>query len=386
MWLSIGFLAAAGLGVVVLTLQRLAMELALRRPRRAPLSEPGFSVLKPLCGLDDELEQNLEAYAALGYREYEVLLGVRDRSDPAYPVAKRLARRFPERFRVVLQVSSPGLNPKVNQLATLERAARFELVVVSDSNTRPPQGWLSELAQLFEDPEVACVSNPVTGSGHRSLGAMLDNLHLASSVGAGQLAAKVSADRNLVVGKSMALRKSALRALGGFRAYANALAEDYVMGRDVVERLGMKVAIAQLPVQNVAVQRSVASFFRRYLRWGVVHRTAVTLPTSLAQGLLNPVPLAAIAVLLAPSERSAWALAAVFSCKCLVDWSTARRLGCRGFGVWLLPVVALKDALLFITWANGLVSRTVEWRGNRLRVGAGSQLMGPTRVLTRGLA
>ena len=341
---------------------------------------PGISILKPLCGADDELETNLLAFSALAYPEYEVLLGVRDRRDAAWPLATKMAERWPSRFRVVLQQGTPGQNPKVNQLVTLERVARHELLFVSDSNTRPSPGQLDELAALFEDAEVACVSFPVSGTGHRSFGALLDNLHLASSVGPGQLAAKALADMDLVVGKAMALRRGALARLGGFVAYANVLAEDYAIGCEVTSRLGQRVAIGRLPVLNVACERTVRSFFQRYLRWGVVHRTAVSLPTSLVQALLNPWPLSMLAVAAAPSWLTGAGALATLGAKTLLDLSSARRLGCTPLGLAAVPAVPVKDALLFVAWVNGLFSRTVEWRGHRLRVGPGSRLEEPATI------
>jgi ceramide glucosyltransferase len=367
---------AAVVGLLVLLVQRVVLARALAHPPRTPTRRPGISILKPLCGADDGLEENLERFAALDYPRYEVLLGVRDARDAAFPVATRLAAKWPQRVRVVLQRDEPGLNPKVNQLSTLERAAQagHELLLVSDSNTRPPSGYLSELAALFEDPRVACVSNPVSGTGHQSFGALLDNLHLASAIGPGQLASKALVDQDLVVGKSMALRRSVLTALGGFAAYANVLAEDYVIGRDV-RRAGHRVAIARRPVLNVAIQRTVGSFFHRYVRWGVVHRTAVSLPTSLSQALLNPWPLTLLAVVAAPTLPTLTASLTVFCVKAAVDLSAARAMGCGPLGLEAVAAVAVKDLLLFVTWAHGLFSRTVEWRGTRLRVGPGSRLI-----------
>lgn len=81
-------------------------------------------MLKPLCGLDDDLHRNLRSFARLRYPAYEVLLGVKDARDPALLVALEAARRWPRVFRVVLQRGAPGLNRKVNQLITLSAAAR----------------------------------------------------------------------------------------------------------------------------------------------------------------------------------------------------------------------------------------------------------------------
>jgi ceramide glucosyltransferase len=370
----------SGAGFLALLLQRAALGVALRRARRMPSRRPGISILKPLCGVDEALEENLLSFSALEYPRYEVLLGVKDEADAAYPVACRVASRAPERFRVVLQQGTPGLNPKVNQLVTLARQARYDVLLVSDSNARLVSGALNELAAAFEDPRVVCASNPVSGVGHESFGALLDNLHLASSVGAGQLAAKLVAGKDLVVGKSMALRRDALDALGGFGAYADVLAEDYVIGKDVTNKLGKKVAILTSPVLNVAVRRTVASFFQRYVRWSVIHRTAVTLPTYLSQALLNPWPLLVCAAVLDPSSVTLAAGALGLGLKAALDVSAARALRCGSLGARAVAAVAVKDLLLFVAWCNGLVSRSVRWRGNRLRVTSGSRLVRPVGI------
>ncbi|MEW6433278.1 MAG: glycosyltransferase [Myxococcota bacterium] len=380
-WLTLTLLTLAAVGFVALTLQRVGLAAAVRGPVRPPTRRPGISILKPLCGVDDALEENLASFAVLDYPRCEVLLGVKDTRDPAYTVACRAAARAPRRFRVVLQQGEAGLNPKVNQLVTLARAARHDLLLVSDSNSRLAPGALQELAALFEDPRVACVSNPVSGAGHESFGALLDNLHLASGIGAGQLAAKAVAGKDLVVGKSMALSREALDALGGFAAYADVLAEDYVIGQDITRKLGRTVAIARTPVLNVAVRRSVSSFFQRYVRWSVIHRTAITLPTYLSQALLNPWPLLVLVAVLKPGAGTAGLAAAGLLLKAAIDVSAARALGCGPLGVKALGAVAVKDLLLFIAWCNGLVSRTVTWRGTRLRVTHGSRLVRPGAAL-----
>ena len=372
--LSAILITCAAVGLGALAAQRLALSHHLGSPPVAPLRRPGISILKPLCGLEDRLEENLEHFASLRYPEYELLLGVDGTSDPAWALAERVAARHPGRVRAVLQHGAPGLNPKVNQLVTLEAHARHELLLISDSNTIAPEGYLDELAALFEDGQVACVTNPVSGTGHRTLGALLDNLHLAASVGLGQVAAKVLAKRNLVVGKSMALRRPVLQALGGFHAFRDFLAEDYAIGRAISPSLG-RVAVARLPVLNVAVERSVGSFWGRYARWSVIHRTAVTPLTYLAQALLNPWPLSLLAAAVSPSMRRALASVGVLVAKALLDVSAARALGIGRSGLVALLVVPLKDVILFAAWTRGLAVRTVVWRGKRLRVEAGSRLV-----------
>jgi ceramide glucosyltransferase len=289
--------------------------------------------------------------------------------------------RWPERFRLALQHGAPGLNPKVNQLITLADAARHDLLVISDSNVRVDPRYLWEVAHAFSDPQVGCLTHPVVGVGERRLGSLLDNLHLTSSVAPGMLAAKELAGRDLVVGKSMALRREDLEQLGGFFSVKDVLAEDYVVGAWISRRLGKRVVVAASPVFNVSQDKSVGAFFRRYMRWSVIHRTAVAPHTSLAQALLNPAPLALLALLLSPLPRAAAACAGVTALKLALDLLLFHVLRAERLQPAQLPRLLaaglLKDALLAVTWTRALVCRSVQWRGQPLRVLSGSRLVAP---------
>lgn len=374
-------LAASAVGLLALLLQALFVRRHRRGTPRVPTRHPGLSILKPLCGVDDDLEANLAQFAQLPYPHYEVLLGVKDTRDPAFAVAKAAEAKWPQVVRVVLQVGEPGLNPKVNQLVTLSAEARHDLWVVSDSNTRVGPGYLEEIAAAFEDRTVGCVTHPVAGVGERTFGSLLDNLYLSSSAAAGMIAAKRAADRDIVVGKSMALRREDVEALGGFFSVKDVLAEDYVIGQWVTRKLGKRVVVAHAPVFNVSLRKSVDAFFQRYLRWSVIHRTAVSPGTYVAQALLNPVPLALLGALLHPTALTGLATLAVALGKVWVDVAVFRALRPQPVGLRAAPAVLVKDALLFAAWWHGAFRRTVDWRGTRLRVVAGTRLV-PMRART----
>jgi ceramide glucosyltransferase len=376
--LSSVLLALAGAALLVHALQHAALRLHLApRRRRAAGPDapcPGVSILKPLCGVDDRLEENLERFAFLDYREYEVVLGVRDTGDAAWPVALRAVRRWPHRFRAVVQAGEPGLNPKVNQLVGLARAARHDLLVISDSNVRVPAGYLSEIADALSDPAVGLVTHPVAGEGEERLGSLLDHLHLAGGVSPGMVASKRLAGQDIVVGKSMAMRRSDVDALGGFEAVKDVLAEDFVLGRWVGARLGKRVHLARTPVVNVSERRTVRDFYARYARWSVMQRKAVGTPVYLSQLLLNPVALGLAAALATGTSAAALGFLLLCAAKAAIDGSSARLLRPGGFGAADLLLVPAKDLLLAAAWLHGLVRDDVTWRGNRLRVLRGTRL------------
>jgi len=399
--IACGLLVLAGCGVGLIALQVWVLHRHMRAPRaksrvsaaslaagwgpsgsadgagraRALPGNQGISILKPLCGLDDDLMANLETFARLDSERYEVLLGVRDASDAAYPVALRAARRWPERMRVVLQRGEPGLNPKVNQLITLAARARHDLLVVSDSNVRVERDYLHEIAELLAHPDVGLVTHPIAGSGERTLGALLDNAYMCSVAAPGMVAAAAIARRALVIGKSMAMRRADLEALGGFAAVKDVLAEDHVMGQLVEQQLGKRVAVAHRPIINQVCTRSLRAFCERYVRWGTIQRRSIGLGQYVALLVLNPLPLSVAALALSPRSSTLLWVLACFACKLELERSARRSLGLQA--PWLVGALALvcKDGLLLATWVGGLLRNVVVWRGNRLAVLEGTVLV-----------
>jgi ceramide glucosyltransferase len=373
--LPLALFLLAIVGLILIATQHFALRVHLRECPPKPSRYPGISILKPLCGLDDQLFTNLTTFASLDYPEYEVLLGVKSCDDLAYPIACRAQARWPNRYRVVVQRGAPGFNPKVNQLITLAAAATYDILVVSDSNIRVAENYLSEIAAHLEDPNVGLVTHPLSGPLEGGLGARMDNLHLNSSIGPGVVAAKRITGKDFVVAKSMAMRRRELVALGGFEAVKDVLAEDYVTGYRVATLLQKSVVIASTPVINVSSCRSVVEFISRYARWSVMQRKMMGTPIYCAELLLNPLLFVLGGLLTAQSKP---ALAAWIACclvKAVLDGGSARQLLKNGFvwrSLWVIPI---KDLLVAAAWVCGLVSDKVNWRGNRLRVLKGTTLV-----------
>jgi len=362
-------------GVALLAIQHLALRRHLREPAPQPHRCPGISILKPLCGVDDELFANLSAFSNLDYPSYEVVLGVKNAEDPAYLLACRVRDTWPHRYRLVLQRGAPGFNPKVNQLITLAAAARHEILVVSDSNVRVAANYLAEIAAHLEDADVGLVTHPIAGAGERDLGARMDNLYLSSSIGPGVVAAQRVSGKNFVVAKSMAMRREDLRSLGGFEAVKDVLAEDYVTGDRVGKLLRKRVAIARTPIVNVSASRTILDFVRRYARWSVMQRKAMGTPVYCAELMLNPLLFAWVGLLLAQSASALALWGACCIAKATLDVESARQLLGGRFSWRSFWVVPIKDLLVAASWFCGLVSDKVNWRGNRLRVLKGTTLV-----------
>jgi ceramide glucosyltransferase len=344
---------------------------------------PRVSVLKPLCGLDDGLEENLASFARLEEITYEVILSVADARDPALTVAKRVLRRFPASpFRIVVGGGTgiPLANPKVERLVAASREARGAILYVSDSNVRVGTRDVARIVGAFDDPEVGCVSSLFTGAASRSFGAAVESLHLLTFVLPGAVLAGFGGVP-CVVGKSMALSRKALDAIGGFHAFVDVLAEDQAIGC-AVRDAGLKIVLSPVVVRNVTTNRPLGRALDRQVRWGKI-RFAFSKLTYTGELLLNPFPIAllacAAAALLAPRALPPAALLAgsllLLRFAQAIALARAARADLPARQLLLLPA---KDLLQLATQAVPYLSKEVDWQGHRARLGPGTLLL-PSR-------
>jgi ceramide glucosyltransferase len=357
------------LSIAAVWRQRRRLDLQASRESRQPVT-----VLKPLCGADDDLERNLETFFVQTHPHYELVFGVEGAADPAIAVVRRLRARFPQvRARLVVHSGGRGLNPKVNNLQQMmgQDNDTFDLVVISDSNVAVPPGWLAELHDTFvSDPRHGLVMNLFVGRGEETVGATLENLHLAGPV-AGSLA---FCDRWLgrtdAVGKSMMFSRKTFAALGGLDSVSTVLAEDFVMGR-MFASVGLKVVLAKTLVTNVTRTASTTRFLARQLRWNLIR--------SRMMGWLYPFePLASplLPALLSPLAGELMPLFFLSGLTLTLLRDASQWLMLRGSHGLLsaLPLGPLKEVAITAIWAIAPFMRKVAWRGRVYRVGAGTRL------------
>lgn len=374
------FATLAALGLIGYLFQSIAIwsytvqTKASDKPQALPGFLPPVSILKPLKGLDDNLFDNLDSFCTLDYPEYEIIFSLQDFNDQAYKVALKVKERHPLKdITIIVERCNTGLNPKVNNLIPAYKSSKYPYILISDSNVLVGRDYLKESVQHMEDPAVGLVSNMIKGVGGRSVGSIIENLHMNSFI----LGSVCFLDKFLkmpcVIGKSMLMRKSDLEAIGGFKAVKDVLAEDYVIGARM-HRWGKKVVLSNYVIENVNEYWGLKKFINRHTRWGKL-RWKIGGPGYLSELIGNPVFMSCIPVLLWEASVITMSFALLVSLiKVLGDYYLGRRIGSRGLAPIHYFLSPVKDLLIGIIWFVPLLSNSVVWRGNRYIIGKDSAL------------
>jgi ceramide glucosyltransferase len=336
---------------------------------------PPASILKPVRGVDRDAYENFASFCRLDYPEYELIFAAADPDDPVIPIIERLQRDFPERaIRIVIARESFGENKKVNNLAAAARAAKYDLLVMADTDVCVERDYLREVAAPFTDPRVGAVTAFYRCTGGGTLAADLDMLGMcADSVPDALVARKLEGKMQFAFGWTMATTKKVLAEIGGWEAMANHHSDDFELGNRIAKG-GHRVELMRKPVWMVFPEERAAEFLRHEMRWAIGLRNVR--PTGyLGMIFTHGLPLAVAATIVAASAGW-WGLAASYLVGYLaLRLSVAWTAGVWGLGdagiaakLWLLPV---RDAISAGVWFAGFFSDKIRWRGLEYRVKKG---------------
>ncbi len=339
-----------------------------RRRPPAPVTM-GVTILKPLCGSDDELERNLSSFFRLQHEPLQLVFGAAAPTDPALDVVRRLARSHPDRdVLIVVGADESAASPKVGLLEALLPHARHEIILLSDSNVRVARDEVGRVLPGFADPRVGMVHQPVVGVGERTLPAAIENLHYTEFAGFLSIAATVLSGQHAVNAKGQWVRRAALAEIGDFAGVRDHGADDYVLSRLVLAR-GWRLRLAPVPVRTVQATWSWRQLILRHLRHSSLRRRMVPWAYPL-ELLLNPVPWALALVV---TELS-WLAAPLVGLKMALEVSAARLLRGRPLAWRHVAAIPFKDLLYFAGWFASFPVRTVSWRGKTYAIGQGGRL------------
>ena len=361
--------SVCGIGYYLLALLSARLYLVSKR-RQARADDEAFmppvSILKPLRGADERMYEALRSHCLQDYSEYELIFGVSEPDDQAIGLVERLKQEFPNRsIRLLMCSRQLGTNVKVSNLVQMLPLARHPYVLVNDSDIRVPRDYLRLVMSALKGPQVGmatCLYRGVTGS---SLGSRLESVGISTEFMPGVLTARLlEGGLQFALGSTLAMRREALQAIGGFEPLLDYLADDYELGYRI-SNAGFKVALAEPVVDTFLANYTLAEFFEHQLRWGRSTRNSRELSYF---GLLLTFGFAWSIGAVVFSRGAAWGWG-LFAAALLLRFAVALVLAMRVLGDrqilrdwWLVPI---RELVAVAVWIGSYTGRTITWRGRK---------------------
>ena len=328
-----------------------------------------ISILKPLKGTDPEIYESFRSYCLQDYPEYEIIFGVSDPKDAAIESVKALQREFPDR-RIQLLVSPKilGANVKVSNLAQMMTEARYQHLIVSDSDIRVAPDYLRRVTAPLADSRVGMVTCLYRGVSAATLGSRLEALGISTDFCAGVLAARqLEGGIHFGLGSTLAFRRAELEKIGSFNSILDYLADDYELGKRIAD-LGFSVSLSDVVVETYLPAYSLRDFFAHQLRWARGVRDARAggyFGLAFTFGILW----ALLAVAASGGALWSWGTLAStlflrFVLALVMGWKVLRDPQVFRYA-WMIP---LRDLVAVVVWIVSLGGHTVTWRGDRFKL------------------
>lgn len=332
----------------------------------APTALPPISVLKPLCGQDDRLEENLRSFFTQDYPDYEILFGVHQLADPAVAVVEKVRREFPQGPRVhLVETGEPAVpNAKAHSLGRLVARAQHDILVMSDSDVYVPRNLLRRIAAEFQERTVGVVTCPYRAVPGQGFWSRLEAIGMNTEFLAGVLVAWLVGEMDFALGPTLAARRGAIEAMGGFAELGNYLAEDFVIGNRA-PRLGYGAVLSSCVIEHRIGSQTFMGSLRHRLRWA--RSTRRSRPAGYwGEIFTNPLPLALLLLLVVPQLWPVVALTVLF--RALAAWSTAGWVLHDPLTRWRWWLIPIQDLISFFVWVAGFFGDTIDWRGRRYKL------------------
>jgi ceramide glucosyltransferase len=310
-----------------------------------------------------ETYDNLANTCRLDYPKLQIVFGVAAADDPAIAIVKRLQRDFPEvDVELVVSAERIGSNAKVSNLSNMLQRAKHDVLVIADGDIRAPREYLRAIVPYLEDPRNGMVTCLYRGVATRTLANRIEALFINTDFGPMVTVARQVERMTYAFGATICVKRETFDRLGGFRAIADHLADDYQLGNMAVEA-GYQVVLAPVVTETVLDLDSLTEVAAHQLRWARTYR--ICRPGGYLASIVTHSTLWATLYLLASGlTPAAWQVfAAALSIRLLAAGCIARFvLGVRSVwrDLWLIPA---KDLFISSIWVAAFLGQTVRWGG-----------------------
>lgn len=332
-----------------------------------PEFHPPVTILKPLCGIDQGTYTNLASFCQQNYPQYQIIFSVRSSTDPSIEVIEKLIQQFPEiDINLLVKDQIIGANLKISNLANAVTIAKYDILVIADSDIRVGSEYLKTVIQPLQDQKVGVVTC-LYRSTAQGIATILEAICTATDFQVGILVSKQLEGIKFALGSTIVIRKTTLTKIGGFAAVADYLADDYQLGY-LPTQIGEKVVLSNYIVEHGLGHSSLLDSINRQIRWARCIR--VSRPWGYG-GLIFTFGTISSLLLLITNSGSifSWLVFSItFSMRLIMAWLIGVKLlndSVTKKYFWLIPIA---DIVRFIIWCCGFFGNTIKWRGTKFKL------------------
>jgi ceramide glucosyltransferase len=335
-----------------------------RRVHPAAGAPESASVLKPLHGAEPGLYRNLRSFCLQTHPNYQLVFGVRDPDDPAIAVVERLRQEFPQHaIALVVDPHVHGANFKVSNLMNMLPHARHDLLVLADADIHVDPDYLTQVTAPLADPGVGIVTCLYYGIPGASFWSRLGRLFIDDWFAPSVRLSHAFGSTRFAFGSTIALRRDALRTIGGLAVLRDTLADDFWLG-ELTRRAGLRTVLSDVVVGTDVSESNLKDLWSHELRW--LRTIRAIAPAGFAMTFVCfTSPLLLLGLLLAPGPISATLALLGGAARVLLHF-LQRRISDQAFAWHEVLLIPLRDALLLMEWAAALAGWQVRWRGQVL--------------------
>lgn len=383
-----------GISLAIMIAVVVEHEKILRVVRRQPLPPaldhyPSVTIIRPIRGLDCEVEQNIQAGLDTGYPGHvDTIFVFDDDSEPALPILEKvLASRAMDGCNDRVQIVICGPPPahrtgKLHAMLAGMEQATGGLIAFADSDIRSDMDTLRIMVETLLTTQDAGCAFPwaISAARPRTVGdvciaAMLNSLYVPM---AAILYKKRKENLPFILGQYMVFERPTLEEVIGLEDMRGQLTDDLYMG-SLVNEGGLRNVIAPCTVNIIQYGIGPREAFYQFVRWMYYSRSGMPdwsykIPSFVRAGLY----MAGLGLGIFALTQGMWPAAALGIGAALMVNYTMVKIHNRVGGGPISPQHWLIPGLYFLVFPLVLLrvytQQQVEWRGRTYTLNAEATL------------
>ncbi len=342
---------------------------------------PFVSLLKPMHGIEPQLEENFESFFVVDYPRYEVIFACDHDDDPAIAIANKVRERHPHiPSTIVVNGEPPWPNRQNFSLFSAAQVAKSDYLVTSDSDVIVTRNYLREVVPPMLDKKNGALTCFYRGLATGGFWSVMDAIGMSVEMTAGGLVANLFEGMKFALSPTLVLNRQAHESIGGYTATGYYFSHDFVIG-NLIAKNGYNVVLSRHTIAHVVPPMSFKKMWQHLVRWAAGTRRSRPWG-HLGTGLIFSVPYGILALVAGSLLGHPGIGAALFGWSILnrvieslvVGWGITHDPACL-YQPWLYPI---RDLVGFAVWVASYTSTQLAWRDRSF------ELMSDGRISVRG--